>query len=92
MEESKAGSKRRAGRHQIGGARGTGSRAREHQLQGQVLAGDDGEAAELADAQVDERPAEDAAVDVLDEDQLEERVHLAEVFAHLVGHGPVDGV
>ena len=36
-----------------------------HHLQGHALAGEDGQGRQLAHAQVDERPAQDAAVDVL---------------------------
>ena len=69
-----------------------GGREGRHHLDREVHARDDGERAELAQPQVDEGPAQDAAVDVFDEHGLEQRVHPAEVSAHLLRDGPVDGV
>ena len=73
-------------------ARNRGGREGRHHLDREVHARDDGERAELAQPQVDEGPAQDAAVDVFDEHGLEQRVHPAEVSAHLLRDGPVDGV
>ncbi len=64
-------------------------RADNHQLEREVLAGYDAEAAKLSDAEVHEGSAEHAAVDVLDEDVLQQRVHFFEVPAHLLRDGAV---
>ena len=60
------------------------------QLEGEVEAGEGGEGAQLAQPQVDERPAKHPPVVMLHHRCLEQRVHLAEVVAHLVRHGAVD--
>ena len=74
----------------LGNAGERGFRGRcAHHLQRQVLAGDDGEGAELSYAKADKGSAQHAAVYVLDQDILEQRMHSFEIGAHFLCDGPV---
>ncbi len=61
-------------------------------MEGEVLASNDGDGAELAHAAAHERATQYTAVDVLHQDRLEERMHFSEIRPHFVRHGPVHSV